>query len=402
MVRAFTYAEPQTGDIQLQPDLAFAFSNPNSDGATNQTFRTIVKPDLWGKEMRFRFSNVFGTQSVVFNSVYVGLQSYSANLVDGTNTRITFNGKRSVLLPVGAQVYSDPIKLKWVKNADDPAVQGRNLAVSYSVLGNSGPMSVHDYGFSTSYITAAGTGDHTRDEGVDAFAYTTTAFFFLSQIDVSAAEDTVVICAFGDSITDGFGSTLNGYDNWVNGLSRRLHQAYGNKVSIVNAGISGNNVVTVGAGPNALERLDRDVLELSGLTHVIWLEGVNDMLWDGANASLIISGYLDVIGRLHARKIKVAGGTLTPVLTSPYLENAAFIEGERQQLNAYIRTSGVFDSVIEFEGATVDAQSGSLRADFAPNSTYTLKPFDYLHPNHAGYLAMAQAVDLKFFAPAKH
>ena len=131
----------------IQPDLGYPFPDANTAGATDQTFRSIVKPDLWGNKMRFRFSNVFGAQPVTFSTVTVALQEYSGNLVDGTLTPVTFNGKKSVTIPAGQEIFSDAIGLSWVQGADDPSVQGRNLAVSYAVEGDSGPMTFHSSAF---------------------------------------------------------------------------------------------------------------------------------------------------------------------------------------------------------------------------------------------------------------
>src|SRR6516164_3745840 len=124
----------------IQPDLGYPFPDANTAGATDQTFRTIVKPDLWGDKMRFRFSNVFGSQAVTFSAVTVALQEFSGNLVEGTVTLVTFSGKKSVMIRAGQEIFSDGISLSWVQGADDPGVLGRNLAVSYAVEGDSGPM----------------------------------------------------------------------------------------------------------------------------------------------------------------------------------------------------------------------------------------------------------------------
>src|ERR1019366_4474181 len=160
----------------IQPDQGFPFPNANTPGATTQAFRSIVKPDLWGNRMRFRFSNVFGTQPVTFNEVTVALQEYSGNVVQGTLTPVTFSGIKPVTIPAGQEIFSDGVRLSWAK---DPGVQGRNLAVSYSVEGSTGPMTYHSSGFMTSYITATGSGNHTEDLDVFAFEFTTTSWFFL-------------------------------------------------------------------------------------------------------------------------------------------------------------------------------------------------------------------------------
>jgi lysophospholipase L1-like esterase len=230
-----------------------------------------------------------------------------------------------------------------------------------------------------------------------------------------AAPGTVVICAFGDSITDGTHTTLNDNDRWMNALSRRLHNAYGNRISIVNEAIGGNRVVNPGganptAGPAAVDRLDRDVLGISGLTHVIWLEGINDL--GGSHATdTIIAGYKDVVGRLHARGIQVFAGTLTSARgminpaegwntdTLVNADNGAANDANRMILNRFIRTSGLFDGVEDFDAATLDPATGNMKAEFVPNSQMTQLPWDYLHPNHAGYLAMARAVDIAPFKP---
>jgi len=399
----------------IQPDLAFPFPASNHNQATDQTIRSIVKPDLWGKRMRFRFSNAFGTQSVSFDAVTVGLQEYSGNVVKGTMTPVSFGGKRAVTIAPGGEVWSDGIALNWISGADDRSVQGRNLAISYSIKGSSGPMTYHDAANQTSYITAPGSGDHTTDMDVFDYKFTTTSWFFLDAVDVMAAPGTVVICAFGDSISDGTHSTLNENDRWMNGLSRRLHNAYGNRISIVNEAIAGNRVVNPAnsravTGPAAVDRLDRDVLGLSGLTDVIWLEGIND-LGGGHPTDAIIAGYKDVVGRLHAKGIRAFAGTLTSGrgMLNPAegwstelrvsLDNGVANDADRLILNRFIRTSGLFDGVEDFDAATLDQATGNLKDEYLPNSQMTELPWDYLHPNHAGYLAMAGAVDLKVFKP---
>src|SRR5229473_211800 len=226
------------------------------------------------------------------------------------------------------------------------------------------------------------------------------------------------VCAFGDSITDGTHSTLNINDRWANVLSRRLHNAYGNRISVVNEAIAGNRVVNpvvanATAGPAAVDRLDRDVLGLSGLTHVIWLEGIND-LGAGHTTAAIIAGYQDIVGRLHAKDIKVFAGTMTSALgmVNPAegwnsgfeaaADNGPAVDANRLVLNAFIRTSGLFDGVEDFDAATLDPATGNMKAVYVPNSQFTQLPWDYLHPNHAGYNAMGEAVDITPFAPPHH
>jgi lysophospholipase L1-like esterase len=400
----------------IQPDQGFPFPDANNHAASNQTFRSIVKPDLWGNRMRFRLSNAFGTGPVTFDAVTVALQEYSGNAVKGTLTPVTFGGRRSVTIAPGQDVWSDATSLSWVRNADDPSVQGRNLAISYFTAGNTGPMTYHAAANETSFITAPGSGDHANDADVFAYEFTTGSWFFLDAVDVMAPADTVVIAAFGDSITDGTHTTMNDNDRWANALSRRLHNAYGNKISIVNEAIGGNRVVNpvvvnATSGPAAVDRLDRDVLGLSGLTHVIWLEGIND-LGGSHPPDAVIAGYKDVVGRLHAKNIKVYAGTLTSALgmTNPAEgwnpgvlkvtgDNGPDVDANRKILNTFIRTGGLFDGVEDFDAATLDPATGNMKAEYVPNSQMTQLPWDYLHPNHAGYIAMAGAVDIAPFKP---
>lgn len=420
--QALAPAPTRFAAANIQPDLAFPFPFANTRGATSQTIRSIVKPDLWGDKMRVRFSNVFGNTPLTFDATTVALQEYSGNVVRGTVTRVTFGGARSVTIPAGQEVWSDGIRLSWVRDADDPILQGRNLAISYSVAGDSGHMTYHSGANTTSFITAPDSGDHTRDLDGFAFEFTTTSWFFLAAVDVMASADTVVVCAFGDSITDGTHTTLNTNDRWANVLSRRLHNAYGNKVSVVNEAIGGNRVVNPvvansAAGPAAVDRLDRDVLGLSGLTDVIWLEGIND-LGAGHPTTDIIAGYQNVVSRLHAQGIKVYGATMTSALgiDNPaqgwdltnfpnFLatgDNGLPIDINRKFLNEFIRSSGLFDGVVDFDGATLDPATGNMKAPYVPNSQFTQLPWDYLHPNHAGYNAMGRAVVIGPFAPSRH
>lgn len=401
----------------ILPDQGYAFPNATTQGATNQTIRSIVKPDLWGHRVRVKFSNFFGSQPVTFSAVNLGLQEYGANVIEDTMTPLRFGGRDSVTIPAGTEVWSDGIALEWVKDAEDPRVQGKNLAISYAVQGDSGPMTYHAAAHQTSYVSAPNSGDRTRDTNGFGYPYTTTSWYFVREVDVMAPADTVVVCAFGDSITDGSHSTLSANDRWEDVLSKRLHETYGNRVSVVNEGIGGNRVVNPTpanstAGPAATDRLDRDVLALSGLTHVVWLEGIND-LGGRQTAANIIAGYRAVVQRLHAKGIKVTGATVTSALGMPnptegwypgYTgggDNGPTVDAGRRLLNDFIRTSNIWDSVADFDTATLDPATGNMRAAFVPNSEFTQLPWDYLHPNHAGYLAMGLSIDIRPFRPRR-
>lgn len=403
-----------SGNPAAQPSLEFAFESA-TDGAVDQTMRMIVKPDLWGRVIRLRFSNTFGTRAVTFDDAFVGLQGGAASVVSGTNRPLTFaNGKsKKLTLAPGASEWSDPVTLPWVPastvstRTTNPPIAGRKLAVSFHIVGATGPMTWHAKALQTSYLTAPRSGSHGDDDDT-AFPYTTTSWFFLDRVDVMAAPDTAVIACFGDSITDGTLSTLNGDDRWPDVLSRRLHARHGDRVSVVNAGIGGNRITgpasysldaPVGGGPSALDRLDRDVLSLSGLTAIVWLEGINDIA-QGASADEVIAGMREVARRVQARGgIKLIAATLTSSVGSTTPHGTPDAEARRQAINTFIRTSGIFAGVADFDAATRDESTGGLRPAFVPNSTIG-GPGDRLHPNRAGYLAMGQAVDLTLLGPA--
>ncbi len=388
-----------------QPDLSFALPGATTNGAENQTFRMIVKPDLWGGTFRIRLSNAFGTQPVTFGAAAIGLQDYQANVVHGTSTRVTFGGgSPSATVPAGDSIFSDAIDLAFVNEIGTEGLSGRNLAVSFAVTGASGPASYHGTGFTTSYISPPNSGDMTRKEDDTAFPYSTTSFFFLSEVDVMAPRDTVVVVAYGDSITDGTFSTLNGNDRWENTMSRKLHDKLGGHVSVVNEGIGGNAVSAARTGQSAVDRLGRDVLSLSGVGVVLWMEGINDLGGLATTADPVIAGYRQVVDQLHEHGVAVIGATVTsslapggvPPANSPLLAaTGPEVAGRygsfqtdtyRKQLNAFILTSGIFDGTADFSAATADPATGTLQAPFVPNSEGSAG--DYLHPNRYGYQRM--------------
>jgi lysophospholipase L1-like esterase len=407
-------ASPQgpyaSGNASAQPSLKFAFPDP-AEGAVDQTFRLIVKPDLWGADARFRFSNTFGTKPVTLDDLHVGLQTTGGNVLDGSNRPITFNeGQHRVVLAPGQTLYSDLVHLPFLRtdgfSGDLLSPIGRKLAVSFHVVGASGPMTWHAKALTTSYVTAPHAGAHGGDDNDAAFPYSTTSWYFLDAVDVTASQGTMVVVAFGDSITDGTASTLNGDDRWPDVLSRRMHAAYGSRVSVVNEGIGGNMVIgpnpesPFAGGPPAVERLDRDVLTLSGLSAVIWLEGINDFGRAGASSDAVIAAMRDVVKRIRAHgNVKIVMATLTSSLKSTIGNyGAPEVDQKRRALNDFIRSAGIFDGIADFDAVTVDKNTGTLKAEFIPEST-TGGPGDLLHPNRAGYQAMGETIDIRLLQP---
>lgn len=390
------------GNPSAQPDQRFALPDP-ARGANDQTFRMVVRPTLWGRQTRVRLSNAFGTRPITFDGLYAGLQQASAELVPGTNRQVLFAGKDSVTIPPGGSAWSDAVDLPFVADMPTRFLAGRKLAVSLHVVGESGPMTWHAKAMQTSYITAPGAGGRGGDESEGAFRYTVSSWFFLDALDMRAPAATPVVVAFGDSITDGTASTMNTDDRWPDVLIRRLATALGrNRIAVVNAGIGGNQVVGPAeygpdkpfpGGPSALSRLSRDVLELSGVTTVIWLEGINDFSQNGrAEVEAVERGLREGVARLHARGIRVVGATVTSALGSTNPGHGSPEQDEkRKALNAFIRSSGVFDAVVDFDAATLDPATGGMKAEFVPEST-TGGPGDKLHPNRAGYQAMGAVI----------
>lgn len=396
------------GNPSAQPDQKFAFPDP-ATGARNQTFRMIVRPDLWGRQARIRLSNAFGKKPVTFDDVYAGLQEGSAALFRSSNRPVTFSGKSSVTVAPGSSAWSDPVALEFVRYPDDLA--GHGLAVSFHIAGDSGPMTWHAKALTTSYVTAPDAGAMGASEDEAAFPYTTASWFFLDAVEMLAPADAFAIMAFGDSITDGTASTMNGDDRWPNVLSRRLKALYGNKVAVVNGGIGGNQIAGPAeyspdkpfpGGPASGQRLDRDVLALSGITSLIWLEGINDFSKNGnASVDRVIAAMKDGVERLRKKwpQLRIIGATVTTALgSSSPAHGFPEQDAKRKMLNDFIRESHTFDGVIDFDKATLDPQSGGLKPAFIPEST-TGGPGDKLHPNRTGYLAMGQAIDLDLFKP---
>ena len=399
-----------SGNPTAQPEMKFAFPTPEK-GARDQTFRLIVRPDVWGRQARSRLSNAFGTAPVTFDGAHVGLQESGSAILAGTNRAVTFGGKASVTVAPGASAVSDPVRLGFVRAASDPLLKGRKLAVSFHVAGESGPMTWHAKALTTSYLSAQGAGAKGAEEGEASFPYSTASWYFLDEVDMRVADGTKVIVAFGDSITDGTGTTINGDDRWPDVLSRRLHAKYGEAFAVVNQGIGGNRVAgpaeytpakPIPGGPSAVSRLERDIVALPGVAGVVWMEGINDFGAD-ADIAAVTEGFTKGVAALRAKipGVKVYAATLTTALNSTIVTHGRpEVEAKRKALNDFLRTSKIFDGVVDFDAATFDAATGELKAAMQPNSS-TGGPGDKLHPNRAGYAAMGGAVDIEMVAGRK-
>jgi lysophospholipase L1-like esterase len=371
-------------------------SNNPLPAVRDETVRAILTPTAAGATTRVRLSNRFGTVPVTFARATIAHRDEGPAVVPGTAATLTFDGNPSVTAAPGQDVVSDPVDFGF--EAFEP------LAVSIFVPGDIGKPSEHYVARQTSYFTRQGTGDHTSDIDGRAFAQHTTTRPFVSGIEVLAPPSTGAVLTLGDSITDGFQAVkegtpeaIEGIDadgRWPDVLAHRLIAA-GRPLSVLNVGIAGNRVLqdaTAGDqpdvyGPSAIHRLDADVFSQSGVTTVILLEGINDLVMSPSpTVEDLLNGYRDVIGQLHSRGLRVLHGTITPVGgNSSVLPDT---EEKRAAVNAWIREESPADAVIDFD-AVVRDPADPLRINPAFDGS------DHLHFNLAGYQAMGNAVPLE-------
>jgi lysophospholipase L1-like esterase len=359
---------------------------PPSPGArfNNQTVRMIAHASMGGKRVRIELSDAIGAMAVTVGAAHIALRAKDSETVAGSDRALTFGGKPTCTLRPGVSTVSDSVDLDVPPLAD--------LAVSLYFPGETGPPTSHSLGLHTTYISEAG--DFTAQPAITG-ASTVASYYFLSSIDVLAPPKAGTIVALGDSITDGARSTENTDRMWPALLAARLQANKATaRFAIVNEGISGNQVLRDGAGISALARFDRDVLNEPGVRWLMVLESINDI---GAiargggplTADDLIGALGQMVERSHMHGIKVAGCTLTPYGGAGYYSDAG--EAIRSEVNDWIRKSGVFDAVVDFDAAVRDPSNPKeFRADMHAG--------DHLHPSDAGYAVMADSVDLSIFA----
>ncbi|MFE4590255.1 SGNH/GDSL hydrolase family protein [Streptomyces laurentii] len=361
----------------------------------DSTLRQTVHVSTGGSRLRLRFSNAFGGADLPLTAVSVALpaggRAGTGAVQPGTTRKVTFGGRASTVVPVGAQAVSDPLDLGLGP--------GSNLTVTlYLADGQaSDAITSHPGSRTTSYMTS---GNHVDDPDLVGAA-TTAHWYFLSGVEVLSKPASAAAVVVGDSLTDGRGSTTDGNDRWPDRLLARLHaRPETSRVAILNQAAGGNRVLNDGLGPNALARFDRDVLAQSGVGWLILFEGVNDIGTAGATeaaqrkvAEDLIAAYDQLVVRAHAQGIPVYGATLTPFGgNTGYDDPDGHREAARQTVNGWIRASGRFDAVLDFDRAVRDPERPrQLREAWDTG--------DHLHLNPAGYQALADAAPVRLFTP---
>jgi len=348
----------------------------------NQTYRLNVFSKLGGTKVRVKLTNKFATNTLTVGAVHVALRSTNNSIVGASDRTLTFGGKPGVTLAPGAEAWSDSVILSIAQHV--------TVAVSVYVPGSFRPTTFHPTGLHTSYISKTGNYAGSTTLPLASFTNTTTQVVMVSGLQVWAPLTSKVAIAFGNSITDGAAATNNANGNWPDILSNRLPSLpSGAPFSVINMGIGSNRLVSSDlAGPSGVHRFADDVLTRPNVGYVILLEGINDISYEHAAASTITNAYATMVAQAHSAGIKVYGATLLPI--GNYTKYTVANEATRQAVNAWIRTPGNFDAVLDFEAVVKDPATNPLRIK-------TNMTGDYVHPNSAGYLAIGNSIPTNLF-----
>ncbi|WP_183091249.1 GDSL-type esterase/lipase family protein [Streptomyces radicis] len=361
------------------PTLPFS-EGISATGFADRTIRQVLHLGTGGPELRLTLSNRFGDRPLTVDATEVARPGGRGGIVPRTATPVTFDGAGSVTIPAGAEATSDPV--------DFATRAGTDVTVSLYLAEPTGPTTWHRLASATTWVSEPG--DHTGDRTAAAFPTTVEHFFFVTGVDVSAPADaTGTVVTLGASHTDGVGSTVDANRRYPDVLATRL----GGEVGVPNLGIGANQVIndTEYGSIGAVNRFDQDVLGQPGVTDVIWIQGLNDILGayylpdDAPTTDEIIAGYEDVIARAHEADLRIIGGTLGPIRGVE--EWSPEGEAKRQVLNRWIREESGFDGILDVDALWRD-----------PADHQRLNPVydsgDHLHPNDLGYRVLAEAIDL--------
>jgi lysophospholipase L1-like esterase len=357
------------------------------------TIRQIVRLSIGGNRLRVHISNTFGTEPLRFTSVHIARPlSPAGSAIDPKSDKpLTFSGSTWVIVPTGAEYISDSV--------DYAIAPLSSMAITFHLDEPPARETGHPGSRATSYYVHGDLVSSTDLPGAKHVDH----WYQVSGVDVLAPQGAAAVVALGDSITDGHGSTTNGNDRWTDVLAERLAMSPSTRsIGVLNQGIGGNHLLTDGLGPNALARVDRDVLAQAGVRWLILFEGVNDLGGLTRNGEVsaaehsalvgrILSAYRQIIMRAHTHGIRVIGSTITPFAGSDYYHPGPASESDRQAINAWVRAPGHFDAVIDFDKVVRDPQQpGRLLPAYDCG--------DHLHPNPAGYRAMGDVIPLALFA----
>ncbi len=360
----------------------------------NETIRQFVRLSAGGDAVRLRLTNRFGAAPVDVGAVTISRVDSSGAVRSETIVPVRFGGARSATMAAGAPLVSDPIEM--------PVADLETVSIAIYFPDDTGPCTCHNVGLQTAQISSPG--DFTGSEFQAAETFQSRAF--LAGVDVLANEPAETIVLLGDSITDGVGSTLDRNRRWPDRFAERLAALDdGMSHGVVNAGISGNRVLSDGAGVSALARFDEDVLAVPGVRHVVVFEGVNDLgiafgQFEGRLAAVfamprtevtvdtMIAGFRQLIERAHTHGVRIIGATIAPYEGASYFSPKG--DDVRRAINDWIRESGEFDAVLDFDAVLRDAAKPSQISD-------GLHAGDFLHGSDTGYRRVADSIDLGIF-----
>jgi lysophospholipase L1-like esterase len=363
----------------------------------NSTIRQTIMVTLSAPKIRLQISNTFGGSDLPITAVTLAVpkedKAGTSSIKAGTLQTLTFSGSRSFIVPNGASILSDPV--------DFPVAAQTIVTISMYLKSGQTTNNItsHPGSRTTSYFVH---GNHVEDEDLKDTA-SAAHWYFIQSIEGLVPAGSAAVACVGDSITDGRGSTTDANNRWPNQLAARLQaEPRFSHIAVVNEAAGGNRILADGLGPNALGRIDRDVISMPGVKYAIIFEGVNDLGSAGNDTETqkvigdrVIQAYDQIITRLHRFGIAVFGATITPITGPQSIYSDPEREKTRQRLNEWIRSSGKFDAVIDFDKATRDPENPVQLLE-AYNSG------DFLHLSPGGYKAMAEAVDLTLFDKFGH